>query len=141
MDPDTNQYFTILYGILKLSSGEFRYVTAGHPPLVHMPSNRAAYQAASPGSPIGFFSQASYETRTLTLEPGDRLFLFSDGLSETWNEAEELFGRDRLLAAMEVTRAEDLKSSIKTIARKARRWHHSSTLQDDLTLLGLEWNG
>jgi PAS domain S-box-containing protein len=140
MDPDTNQYFTILYGILTLSSGEFRYVTAGHPPLVHMPSNKAAYQVTGLSSPIGFFPQTRYETKTLSLEPGDRLFLFSDGLSETWNESEVLFGSDRLLAAIEATRTEAMEPSIKAIARTSRRWHHSPTLHDDLTLVGLEWN-
>jgi serine phosphatase RsbU (regulator of sigma subunit) len=43
------------------------------------------------GAAIRFFPQASYETETLILQPGDRLFVFSDGLIETWEKAEELF--------------------------------------------------
>ena len=132
---------TMIYGILTLSSGEFRYVAAGHPPLIHMPSEGAAYQPSSISSPVGFFPQASYDTHTLTLKPGDRLFLFSDGLIETWDDAEELFGSERLIATIEANRAEALETSIKAIANKAQRWHQSPTIQDDLTLMGLEWSG
>lgn len=139
MNPETNQYFTMLYGILTLSSGELRYVTAGHPPLIHMPRQGAAYQPTSISSPIGFFPKTSYETESLTLKRGDRLFLFSDGLIETWNEAEELFGSERLLSAVEASRREVIESSIKSIAKEAQHWHQSSHLQDDLTLMGLEW--
>lgn len=138
IDPDTGQYFTLLYGILTLSSREFLYVTAGHPAPIHVPARGEAYQTKSVGTPIGFFPGTEYDTELLVLEPGDRLYLFSDGLPELDNEAGEIFGEERVVAAIETYRSQGLEQSVHSVVTETRRWHEDRTLGDDLTLLGME---
>jgi len=138
LDPVTGQYFTMIYGVLTLSTREFRYVTAGHPSLIHLPAGKSAYQTESANTPIGFLPDEEYETDTVMPGPGDRLYLFSDGLPELQNEAEELFGMERLLSAVESSRSRGLEESVREIVADARRWSGSRALEDDLTLLGVE---
>jgi sigma-B regulation protein RsbU (phosphoserine phosphatase) len=138
MDPRTSQYFTVIYGILSVSRRQFRYVTAGHPAPIHVPASAPTYQTKSAGTPIGFFPQTQYETRTLDLDLGDRIYLFSDGLPELENEAGEMFGQERLVAAIESYRSEELEQSVKSVVGETRRWSGRGTLGDDLTLLGIQ---
>ena len=138
LDPATGQYFTMIYGVLTLSTREFRYVTAGHPSLIHVPASRTACQIELANMPIGFLRDAEYETETLTLGSGDRLYLFSDGLPELQNEAREFLGMERLLSAVESYRSRGLEESVREIVADARRWSGMRALEDDLTLLGVE---
>ncbi len=138
LDPSVGQYFTLIYGILTLSTREFTYVTAGHPGLIHLPAGGPARQPETAGTPIGFLPEAEYETETLSLSPGDRLYFFSDGLLEAQNEAGELFEIERLIVAVETHRDRDFESGILDIAGEAHNWQGGRALDDDLTLLGLE---
>jgi PAS domain S-box-containing protein len=138
MDPATTQYFTLIYGVLNLSRREFRYVSAGHPPPIHVPKGQEIRQLESGGLPIGFLPDAEYETGHLCLAPGDRIFLFSDGLTESENDEGEFFGTQRLIDALEAGRSNDLETSLRSVVRGARRWRNHRSPEDDLTLLGFE---
>jgi len=139
-DPTVGQYFTLIYGILTLSERVFTYVTAGHPSLIHLPAEGPAEQPEAAGPPIGFLPDAEFETETLTLASGDRLYLFSDGVLEAQNEAEELFGVAGLISAIEANRDLGLEESIQAVTESARQWQDGRALDDDLTLLGLEFS-
>jgi len=138
MDLATGQYFTLIYGVLNLPLREFRYVNAGHPPPIHVPARGAAYSLESSGFPVGVFPDSTYETELVVIAPGDRLYLFSDGLTESMNEREELFDVERLAAAVEAHRSERLEQSLESVAREAWRWRGKQAPDDDLTLLGIE---
>lgn len=99
-----------------------------------------ADQPEAAGPPIGFLPDAEFETETLTLASGDRLYLFSDGVQEAENEAEELFGVAGLISAIEANRDLGLEKSIQAVAGSAREWQDGRALDDDLTLLGLEFS-
>ena len=89
--PATEQYFTMVYGILDLESRQFRYISAGHPPLVHVPADAPATILEAPGFPIGI-TIADYEEHMVHLKPGDRLFLYSDGIVEAKDDRQRHFG-------------------------------------------------
>ena len=80
-DSATEQFTTLVYGILNTASGEFRYVSAGHPGPVHLTPGDAPVILESQGSPIGL-ADGSYEERSVRLGEGDRLYLYSDGVPE-----------------------------------------------------------
>jgi sigma-B regulation protein RsbU (phosphoserine phosphatase) len=138
LDPSIGQYFTMIYGILTLSTREFRYVTAGHPSLIHAPAGGNACQPEAAGTPIGFLPGAEYETESLILQAGDRLYLFSDGLTELQDGSSEFFGTARLLSSIEAARDRDLQESIAAINDEARSWSGGRAIEDDLTLLAVE---
>ncbi len=93
----TRQYFTLVYGILDESSGLFRYVMAGHPAPVLLRRHAAPVPLAGRGFPIGMIDDASFEDETAILDPGDRLYFYTDGVIEALDSAEQEFGYARLL--------------------------------------------
>ena len=94
------QYFTFLGGVLDRSAGVLRYVSAGHHGPIHVPAGGAPVALEAAGLPIGMFPDAEYDEFTKPLGRGDRIYLFSDGVTEAMNEAEEDFGIERLVAAL-----------------------------------------
>lgn len=82
MESQAGLYFTIAYGVLNTHTREFRYVSAGHPPGVHLPRGGKPAFLAGDGFAVGWLDETDYEEHRLILEPGDRLFLYSDGVNE-----------------------------------------------------------
>jgi len=128
---------SLLYGTLALDSGEFRFVSAGHPEPVHLPQGKPATTLEASGFPVGIAGGASRE-QAITLKPGDRLALYSDGLSEARNAEGEHFGSRRLLAALDEGRRLPLADALGGLLRTVDGWRGDVPLQDDITVLLLE---
>jgi phosphoserine phosphatase RsbU/P len=137
MDGATGQFFTLLYGTLDLRTHEFRYVSAGHPGPVHLPRGAAPVLLQGSGLPIGV-SETPYQEHALALRPGDRLVLYSDGLPEAYNAADEQFGSDRLLGTLDEGRAIPLADSLSQLVEGVERWSGGSHLADDVSVLAVE---
>jgi len=74
----------------------------------------------------------------LTFAPGDRLFLYSDGLTDCVNLHSEAFSRDRLLGLVHDTRAGSLSAATALIGSEVRNWRGNDSYDDDITLVGVE---
>ncbi|MBP1643813.1 MAG: rsbP 2 [Acidobacteria bacterium] len=133
----TRQYFTLVYGVIDPSSGSFRYVTAGHPAPVLMPRGGPPSAVAGAGLPIGMIEEASFEDETLTLEPGDRLYFYTDGAIEALNSGEEEFGHARLLEQLGRWRDRPLRAGLDLVAASVRAWS-GGRLKDDVSFLAVE---
>jgi phosphoserine phosphatase RsbU/P len=133
----TRQYFTLVYGLIDAVTGTFRYVTAGHPPPVLLPRGGPPTVVAGTGLPIGMFEEASFEEGSLTLAPGDRLYFYTDGVTEALDGLEEEFGHARLLAEIARRRDQPLKEGLDRIADEVRRWCDGH-VRDDVSLLAVE---
>jgi len=136
----TRQYFTLVYGVADPSSGQFQYVMTGHPAPVLLPRTGPPTSVAGAGLPIGMIDEATYDDETLTLEPGDRLYCYTDGAIEAMNAAEEEFGLDRLLAEIARWRGLPLRAGLDRIAATVRAWS-GGPLKDDVSLLAIERTG
>jgi serine phosphatase RsbU (regulator of sigma subunit) len=84
--------------------------------------------------------EATYDDETLTLQPGDRLYCYTDGTVEAVNAAEEEFGLDRLIAAIERWRGLPLRAGLDRIAADVRAWS-GGPLKDDISLIAIERTG
>ena len=136
-DAATEQFATMVYGILNVKTGEFRYVSAGHPGPVHLPCGAEPVILESDGSPIGLADDA-YEERSVRLMAGDRLYLYSDGVSEAIDPAGTLFGDARLLEAILQCRSEPLQQAVVAFGEKVALWQGSEKSHDDISILGIE---
>jgi phosphoserine phosphatase RsbU/P len=136
----TRQYFTFVYAVFERSGGRFRYVRAGHPAPVLVP--RTGSPAALPGGglPIGMIDHASFADETAILQPGDRLYFYTDGVIEALDRAEEEFGYERLLAAFERQRNRPMRAALDFVADTVRDWS-GGLLRDDVSLLAVERDG
>jgi sigma-B regulation protein RsbU (phosphoserine phosphatase) len=141
-DPDTLQYFTLAYGVLDLTQNEFRYVSAGHVPPIRVREGAEPILIGSTGPPVGVLPTdilpSTYEEGVIDLEPGDRLYLYSDGIPEAHSPEREEYGEERL--AQELTRLfdHDLAESIPEIVRIVGGWRDASVFEDDVTILAVE---
>ncbi|MEM7391108.1 MAG: SpoIIE family protein phosphatase [Verrucomicrobiota bacterium] len=137
MDNENCQYFTILYGILELNTGVFRYASAGHPGPVLVPADGQASILVTPGFPIGWVENPRYDEKTVQLKPGDRLYLYCDGITEAGNPEGELFGDDRLTQHLGSARGNDLETSLSQLLGTIKTWTEGQP-QDDISILGFE---
>ena len=136
-DVATGQYFTIVYGLFDVITGEFQYVTAGHPGLAYVPAAGPPRILDVPGFPIGLAPEP-YESRSLRLEPGDRLYLYSDGITEAMSPADLLYGAERMLSGLLQGRSEPLAKSVTSLLASVRAWCGAS-LRDDISLVAVEF--
>jgi sigma-B regulation protein RsbU (phosphoserine phosphatase) len=134
----TEQFFTLVYGILNQRSGEFRYAIAGHPaPLLVSRSGQLTHLPGS-GLPIGIIETA-YEEHSVQLEPGDRLFLFSDGVIEGMNSENELFGSTRFDESLRNSPERPLDLVLLQVLCDIKSWCGETPIHDDISLLALEF--
>jgi len=136
-DSATEQFATLMYGVLDASTGDFRHVSAGHPGPLHLPAGGDPVILESPGFPIGLAEEA-YVEQCVHLAVGDRLYLYSDGLPDAMNPTDERFGDARLLEAIARGRAEPIQEGIAVLMEEVARWRGSERPQDDISILAVE---
>ena len=132
------QYFTLIYGVLDLRDGRFRYVSTGHPGPIYVPKNGAARALTVPGFPIGFVEDPDYEEQSIELCAGDRLYLYSDGITEALYAQHGLQVEKRLVRELTHCRGTGLQKSVTDLTSHAKELAVGSEIQDDMTVLGLE---
>jgi phosphoserine phosphatase RsbU/P len=136
--PETAQYFTIVCAVYDPATREFRYALAGHWEPILVPREGPAARLAPGGLPIGLFPDATYSEESVRLNPGERVYLYTDGVLDAENGAGEDFGIHRLLAQMERNRDLPLQEGLNLLTAELERWTGSADLQDDVSVLALE---
>jgi serine phosphatase RsbU (regulator of sigma subunit) len=96
----TRLYVTLFLGIFDPATRRLVYVNAGHNPQFVLRPNQPIERMAATGIPIGLLAGRGYAQRDVNLSAGDLLFFYTDGCVETENEADEMFGADRLEALL-----------------------------------------
>jgi sigma-B regulation protein RsbU (phosphoserine phosphatase) len=136
--PEIAQYFTMVYGVIDVRARQFTYAAAGHPGPILVPASGKPTMHTSTGLPIGMLPDVHFKEQTLTLVPGDRLFLYTDGVTEALDEADEEFGRPRLLEALDRGREVSLRQTLHHVVSQVREWQGGKAGNDDLSLLGAQ---
>lgn len=137
-EPGTRQYFTIFYGILDVETMELHYASAGHPAGVIVSRSGEARILHASGFPVGLVPDATYRDRFVHLRRGDRLALYTDGVTEATNDSDEEFGSGRLLALLEATRSGSLMDGLEAVRKVVEEWSGERGLDDDLSMLSIE---
>lgn len=135
----TEQYFTLVYGILDQRTGEFRYTVAGHPSPVHVTAPGRPMFLSGDGMPIGI-AETDYEEHVIQMEAGDRLIFYSDGVTECMNVADELFGNSRFLQSLKYTAGHSLDATLSNILDHIQSWSGNVPFHDDISMLALEYD-
>lgn len=136
-DATTEQYFTLVYCLLDLHTDRLRYVSAGHPGAIHVRRAGGANVVEAMGYPIGVVDEP-YDESEIELSPGDRLYLYSDGVPEAMDDDDAYFGKDRLLAQLEATRDRTLNDSLSALVQQIERWRGRRHVHDDVSVLAIE---
>jgi len=133
---DSDRFITFFYAQLDGPARRLTYVNAGHNPPFVMRSDGSHERLREGGAELGVFASRDYEMGAAQLSPGDRVVLFTDGVTEACSPAGEEFGETRLLHLLEDHRAlsaDELQAKILAVVAEfcGGRW------QDDATLLVL----
>lgn len=132
-------YVTIFYGVLDVRSRMLHYVNAGHCPPILCRRNGAC-ESLGPTRPVlGFMLGDGFDAQRLTLENGDRLLLYTDGVSEAVNDSGEEFGPERLAQLLAGPDNETMPQRYGEIMNGVRA-HSDGKFTDDATLVLLAVN-
>jgi serine phosphatase RsbU (regulator of sigma subunit) len=134
-----SRFITLFYGVYDPRDGSFEFVNAGHlPPLLRRADGRFERIDHGGGMALGMFEHADYETRRITIEPGDVLVLYSDGITEAENSNGTPFDEAGLETIIATQPESDPEALGQSILRAVARHAGDVRLADDLTALVLE---
>jgi len=137
-------FVTIFYGTLDPASGAMTYASAAHCPLlIHRARSGQVEWYRTKGIPLGAVRGGALartlEDQTVTLDPGDTMLLYTDGLNEAWHpQREEEFGFERIAEIVAREAGKGGASVLAAVERAAREWTAPEPAGDDLTLLVIE---
>jgi len=136
-DSEIGQFFTLIYGVLDEEELTFRYVSAGHPGPAFFAAGAEPVIPRSGGMPIGIANEP-YEEQCIHLAPGDRLHLYSDGVTEAMNRKRELFGVTRLLESLTCHGGCPLSECQDKLIAALEEFRGGTRFNDDISLVSLE---
>jgi sigma-B regulation protein RsbU (phosphoserine phosphatase) len=133
-------FVTLFLGVLDTKTGVLAYVNAGHlPPRVLHASGSIESVNDKPAMPLAVRAGAAYQERSVTLLPDDTVFVFSDGVTEALNAADELYGNERLQADLCAVSAMRPEEMVRAIKAKVDGFTGEAPQSDDVTMLALRW--
>jgi sigma-B regulation protein RsbU (phosphoserine phosphatase) len=136
-DSDAMKYFTMIYGIIDTRAGRLTLAQAGHPSplLAHAGGVR---RLGDTGFPIGMLPGLEYDQVEAPFEPGDRLLLYSDGVTECANEQNEQYRVERLERWMTGQSEAPLEEAVTRLERDLRMWRGREDFADDVSFMAIE---
>ena len=132
---DQNMFVTLFVGVLDMPSGELHYCNAGH----NAPVLNGEMLPVLPNLPIGVLCGFDYKAQQTKLRYGDLLFLYTDGLTEAENTRHELYGEDRMIAAMKGMQALRPRRIVDEMRSQVAAFVGNAEQSDDLTMLAIRY--
>ena len=139
-----NMFLTAWGGVLDLETGLVTFVNAGHNSPVKVEnrkpgSQKPVYVTEKSGPVLAFLDDIKYKSRTLSLNPGDTLFLYTDGVTEAFDCAGVLFGEARLVNAIDAVTEPNPKSFCNVVRMAVAAFAEGISQADDLTVLAVQY--
>ena len=133
-------FVTVFYCVLDPKSGVLRYANGGHnPPYIRRAAGTVETLRGAGGLVLGAMPGGRYPTHTVQLVRGDRLVLFTDGVTEAFNPAEELYGAQRLADEVHVHGGGTPAALVERICQSVTNFAGTAPQSDDITLTVLTW--
>lgn len=135
------QYFTIFYLLLNTSTGEMQYSAAGHPPGIVLSADGEITFLDKGGSLIGLGGIVPFEEGSGRLSPGDRVILYTDGLTDYENAAGEFYGTKRFQERLQELASAPLPELLEGVWESSLAFGAGAKPADDISLLGITFLG
>ena len=137
---ESGMFVTAWMGILDLNTGKMQYANAGHnPPLLKSAGGSFEYLKSRAGFVLGGMGGVRYRVNELTLCPGDRIFLYTDGVTEATNTEEKLYGEDRLIGFMNGNSGVDAAALLPMLKTNIDEFVGEAPQFDDITMLMFDY--
>jgi serine phosphatase RsbU (regulator of sigma subunit) len=134
-DNEQGMFVTMFIGLVDLKTGHLDFCNAGHNPPVILPEGK--FVDVLPNAPIGLWPGLEYEGESIESIKGCPLFLYSDGLNEAENKAQEQFGDDHLLDLLSNTKFQNARQAVEVMEDEVEKFRDGAEPNDDLTMLGI----
>ncbi len=136
-------FITVFYGVLNIRTGEFRYVNAGHPlpVLLQHRARRITPLPGTDGTALGVMEDLAYREDAVALSPGDTLVLYTDGVSEAMDEADNEFTDARILTALEGQIDSEVGAILGHLIEDVQQFVKTAPQSDDLTCVVMRYLG
>lgn len=135
---DAMEYFTMIYGVIDAKNGKIRMTQAGHPSPIYFQYGAKAKFIGTGGFPVGMISDVDYDEQVIDFKTGDRLFVYSDGITECTNTQKEQFSEEYLVQVLEKWKHLPLKELLSRLEQLLIDWKGSRDYEDDVSLLAIE---
>ncbi len=133
------EFFTISYILINPHTGHLRYSNAGHPPPLLLRRDGGVEHLNAGGTVIGVGKLVDFEEGEARLTPGDRVFMYTDGITEHLGKGDEAYGEERFLEQLLAQRDKPLDDVIRDAMIALREFGGSTLPIDDVTLIGMEF--
>ncbi len=133
--PQGDGYFTMIYGVLDTKTREVRFCQAGHPSPLKIHRDQTITTVGDGGFPVGLWPDMTYEETTTSLQAGERLVLYSDGVLECVNPDGMNYSVERLQELLKSQSALPVKELLQSIQADLEGWSQGKGFPDDISML------
>jgi sigma-B regulation protein RsbU (phosphoserine phosphatase) len=140
LENDQGMFVTVFLGILDPESATVSYCNAGHNrPYLLRTTDEVSIVDSPRSKPLGIRPTFTYHTESFKLAPGDGLFVFTDGITEALNTANELFSDDRLEEALRALTTASAREMVSGVMERVRTFAAGAVQADDIAAMGLRF--
>lgn len=137
-----DMFVTVFYGILNIHTGDVVFCNGGHNrPILIGKRGGVSMLPLTGGLVLGVMSDAVYAEKTIKLEPGDSLFLYTDGINEAMDPDNDPYGDPRLLDTCRAMTGKNPRQMVDAMAQSVSTFVKGALQSDDITMLALTYNG
>jgi len=140
-ESDITTFVTIFYGVLDTRTGEIKYSNGGHNlPYILRADGAVEEVENTAGLLLGKIEPMDFECKKIQLNPGDKIVLFTDGVTEAMNEKEEMYEEERLMNYLSAHTSDPLNKLLRGIIVDVLKFINKANQSDDITLLSLKYS-
>lgn len=130
-------FVTAFFAILDIETGDLTYANAGHNPTYRIGAEHRCETLPAAGMAVGLMEGVRYKAQSLRLAPNDRLFLYSDGVTEAFSSSRAMFGEERLERLLEEKASLPLEGWMGSVLEAVDHFAEGAEQSDDITCLAL----
>ncbi len=135
------KFVTMMFLVFDLRKMKLLYSSAGHPPLVFYSSKSKTCELIEFICPaLGISSLSQYKQKQMTLSPGDMILIYTDGVTEAFNQQKEMFDEARLLEAVQEGAKQTSARTIENIKKKLNDFTKEASQSDDVAMIAIKAN-
>lgn len=142
-ESESSTFVTVFYGVMNVRTGEIQYSNGGHanPYVLRKSTGAIEHLPVTDGTLLGKIARLDFETKKITLQKGDSIFLYTDGVSEAMDVEKNLYGEERLEAFLGGVNGSTIEEIIAGSIAHLRAHTNGAPQSDDITLLTLQYRG
>ena len=139
---DTAMFATTFIGLLDVTTGDLQFVNAGHnPPIIGNDQDGYRYISVDQNIALGIFDGFVFKSNSLKIKPGDKILLYTDGITEAFDDEGNQFSEERLLEVMNRSKSKNSSQLVMDIRQEIKKFVKNAEQSDDITILAVSYYG